>query len=83
MNWIKIEDIVENNPQETIALWEYNKYEPESSKFQKGVYYGGKYPFIRMYPQMTIVRSKNKWEHYDLNGDICTFTHFLIIEPPK
>lgn len=83
--WIPISEINNNESLEgeSILIWQHNLSDPESSRFQRAVWY--KESHIDVYPLTHKTRFKFKdgnYDGYDLEGDMCRVTHFKTINRP-
>lgn len=82
MEWIDISEIENTEPKGSILVWQDNKADPDSSRFQRAVYFSG---IIDIYPlvyRSTFEKSKD-WIGYDIEGDLCQITQFALVKPPQ
>ena len=82
MNWIRIKEIEALDPSQNILVWQHNLSDPNSSRFQRAIYFSG---IIKIYPiqgDNYYLRDK-EYIGYDLEGDVCQITHFALVEAPK
>lgn len=84
MNWININEIKNYNPKFNILIWQQNLVDQESSRFQRAVWYEDSH--IDVYPlthkTSFDLKENGFYEGYDLEGDLCRVTHFIIIQGP-
>lgn len=85
MEWIEIKEISKHKPSGNILIWQENLSDPESSRFQRAVWYDKSH--IDVYPltnRTTFYYQDNEtFKGYDLDGDLCLVTHFSIISKPN
>lgn len=85
MEWIDISKINEYELNDIILIWQNNISDANSSRFQKAFYH--KDSHFEIFPKTQLTRFRKnrhgKYQGYDLEGDLCEVTHFLIVDKPR
>lgn len=82
--WISVKDLNLKDG-EKVIVWQENLIDKGSSRHHCAYYYKDKkFDFFMIYPSVfkSVYKSNDEFRGYDLEGDKCIITHFMLLPQP-